>query len=114
MDDVVIFLSPANHRLAVRAAVAANQYHYSFGDGQGDFYLPGTNAKLVKSSGLVGNAGMFAMPSKYAIFATGLMSDEENIRLPYDPVSDSVKLRAYYRRGIGFYSVDQMAKNGTL
>ena len=29
MDDVVIFLSPANHRLAVRAAVAANQYHYS-------------------------------------------------------------------------------------
>ena len=114
MDDVVIFLSPANHRLAVRAAVAANQYHYSFGDGQGDFYLPGTNAKLVKSSGLVGNAGMFALPSKYAIFATGLMSDEENIRLPYDPVSDSVKLRAYYRRGIGFYSVDQMAKNGTL
>ena len=114
MDDVVIFLSPANHRLAVRAAVAANQYHYSFGDGQGDFYLPGTNAKLVKSSGLVGNNGMFALPSKYAIFATGLMSDEENIRLPYDPVSDSVKLRAYYRRGIGFYSVDQMAKNGTL
>lgn len=114
MDDVVIFLSPANHRLAVRAAVAANQFHYSFGDGQGDFYLPGTNAKLVKSSGLIGNDGMFALPSKYAIFATGLMSDEENIRLPYDPVSDSVKLRAYYRRGIGFYSVDQMAKNGTL
>lgn len=114
MDDVVIFLSPANHRLAVRAAVAANQFHYSFGDGQGDFYLPGTNAKLVKSSGLIGNDGFFAMPSKYAIFCTGLMSDEENIRLPYDPVSDSVKLRAYYRRGIGFYSVDQMAKNGTL
>lgn len=114
MDDVVVFLSPANYRLAVRAFVAANQFHYDFANGAGDVYIPGTNAKLVQSSGFIGSDRMIALPSKYAIFATGLMDDMETIRLIYDNVEDKVALRAYYRRGLSVYSVDQCAVNGSF
>lgn len=114
MDDVVIFMSPANYRLAIRAFVAANQFHYDFANGTGDVYLPGTNALLVQSSGFVGSDALIAFPAKYAIFCTGLMSDAETINMIYDNINDKVAMRAYYRRGLSVYSVDQCAKNGTL
>ena len=114
MDDVVIMMSPSYYRMAIRAFVAANQFHYDFANGTGDVYLPGTNAKLVQSSGFIGSDAFVAFPSKYAIFATGLMDDMETIRMIYDNVEDKVALRAYYRRGLSVYSVDQCAKNGTL
>ena len=114
MDDVVIFLSPTYYRMAIRAFVASNQFHYDFENGAGDVYLPGTNALLVQSSGFIGSDAFVAFPSKYAIFATGLMSDAETINMIYDNVNDKVAMRAYYRRGLSVYSVDQCAKNGTL
>ena len=114
MDDVVIFMSPSYYRMAIRAFVAANQFHYDFENGTGDVYLPGTNAKLVQSSGFISSNAFVAFPSKYAIFTTGLLTDAEEIRMIYDNVEDKVALRAYYRRGLGVYSVDQCAKNGTL
>ena len=112
MDDIVIFLSPAQYRTAVRALVAGDFRNYGFGEGSGDIVLPGTTAKLVKAQGLIGSNYIAAFPSKYAIAVFGLESDDENIRMVYDNVSDQVKLRAYYRRGLGVYSVDQCATNG--
>lgn len=117
MDDVVIFMSPAYYRMAVRAIVAAGDtgfFHYNAGNGTGDIYLPGTNALLVQSSGFVGLDTFVAFPSKYAIFCTGLMSDSETINMIYDNINDRVAMRAYYRRGLSVYSVDQCATNGTL
>lgn len=114
MDDVVIFVSPSYYRMAIRAFVASNQFHYDFENGTGDVYLPGTNALLVQSSGFIGSNAFVAFPSKYAIFATGLMSDAETINMIYDNVNDKVAMRAYYRRGLSVYSVAQCAKNGTL
>ena len=114
MDDVVIFLSPSYYRMAIRSFVASNQFHYDFENGAGDVYLPGTNALLVQSSGFIGSNAFVAFPSKYAIFATGLMSDSETINMIYDNINDRVAMRAYYRRGLSGYSVAQCAKNGTL
>jgi hypothetical protein len=115
MDDVVIMLSPAEYRTAVRAIVAqggAGFFHYNVGDGAGEILLPGTTAKLVKAQGFIGSSTRVAFPSKYVIFATGLLSDEENIRMAHDMISDKVLLRAYYRRGLAVYSIDQCATNG--
>lgn len=110
-DDVVIVMSPANYRIAVRAMVAADLIHYNFGDGTQDVYLPGTNAKLVKSSGFVGADTIVAFPKEYVIFATGL-EGEDNFNMFYVPSDDIVKVTAYYRRGLGVYSIDQLATNG--
>lgn len=115
MDDVKIWMSPANYRTAVRAIVAQNGsgfYHYSVGEGQGQVYLPGTNALLVQSSGFVGLDTIVAAPSKFIIFATGLMDDMDKLNIFYDQGEDIIKMSAYYRRGLGVYSVNKCASNG--
>ena len=109
-DDVVFLMSPSAFRVAVRAMVAADLIHYNFADGTQDIYLPGTNAKLVKSSGITGDS-IVVFPKAYAIFATGL-EGEENFRMVYSDADDIVKVTAYYRRGLACYSIDQLATNG--
>ena len=111
-DDVKIVMSPANFRIAIRSMVAADLIHYNFADGQQDIYLPGTNAKLVKSSGFVGLDTIVAFAAEYVIFATGLDSDADTFKMFYVESDDIVKVTAYYRRGLGIYSKDQLATNG--
>lgn len=111
-NDVFIVMSPANYRIAVRAMVAADLIHYNFADGQGDVFLPGTDAKIIKSSALVGSDYIAAYASEYVVFCTGLDSDTENFKMFYVESDDLVKMTAYYRRGLGVYSVDQLATNG--
>ena len=111
-DDVKIILSPAAYRTAVRAFVAADLIHYNFNDGSSDIYLPGTNAKLVKSSGLVGSDYIAAIAGEYVVFATGLMDDMDKFTMFYDAGSDILKTTLFYRRGLGVYNVSAQATNG--
>ena len=115
-DDLIMVMSPANYRIAVRAIVASGNgngmYHYNVGDGTGDIYLPGTNAKLVKNSGFVNADTIVALPGAFAVFATGLMDDMDKFNIFYDQSMDIVKLTAYYRRGLGVYSPAKCATNG--
>jgi len=109
-DDVIFALSPQAYRTAVRAMVAADLIHYNFSDGQQAVYLPGTNAQLIKSSGITGDS-IVVFPKAYAIFATGL-EGEENFRMFFVESEDILKITAYYRRGLAVYSIDQLATNG--
>ena len=110
-DDVKIIMSPAAYRTAVRAFVAADLIHYNFNDGTADIYLPGTNAKLVKNSGLVGSDYIAAIAGEFVVFATGLMDDMDKFNMFYDAGSDIVKTTVFYRRGLGVYNVAGLATN---
>jgi hypothetical protein len=110
-DDVKLVMSPAAYRTAVRAFVAADLVHYNFNDGQQDIYLPGTNAKLVKSSGLVGSDYIAGIAGEFVVFATGLMDDMDKFNMFYDQGSDIVKTTVFYRRGLGVYNVAGLATN---
>lgn len=113
--DVILMMSPANYRTAIRAIVAAGDtgfFHYTAGDGTGAQYLPGTDAKLVKNSGLSGTDTIVALPGSWAVFCTGLMDDMDKFNMFYDQSADVVKVSAFYRRGLGVYQADQCATNG--
>lgn len=110
-DDVKIIMSPAAYRTAVRAFVAADLVHYNFNDGSQDIYLPGTSAKLIKSSGLVGSNYIAAIAGEFVVFATGLMDDMDKFNMFYDAGSDILKTTVFYRRGLGVYNVAAMATN---
>ena len=110
-DDVKIIMSPAAYRTAVRAFVAADLIHYNFNDGTADIYLPGTNAKLVKNSGLVGSDYIAAIAGEFVVFATGLMDDASKFNMVYVPSEDIVKTTVFYRRGLGVYNVAGLATN---
>ena len=95
-DDIRLIMSPSAYRTAVRAFVAADLIHYNFNDGTQDIYLPGTSAKLIKSSGLVGSDFVGAFSSENVIFATGLESDSDTFGLFYDRSADNVKATLFF------------------
>jgi hypothetical protein len=110
-DDIIMVVSPANYRVLVRALVAQNLYNYPAVDSNEIMMLPGTNAKIVMSSGLVGSANVFAGPSKYIIAATGLQDELDSFRFQYSVSADAVLFKAAWRIGVGVSQVDVFATN---
>ena len=110
-DDIIMVVSPANYRTLVRALVAQNLYNYPAVDSNEIMMLPGTNAKIVQSSGLVGSANVFAGPSKFIIAATGLQDELDSFRFQYSVSADAVLFKAAWRIGVGVSQVNVFATN---
>lgn len=115
-DDLIMVCSPANYRVLVRALVAANlntaSNLVSTVDGNEVMYLPGTNLKIVKSSGLVGSAQVFAGPGKYIVAATGLQDELDSFRFQYSVSADAVLFKAAWRIGVGVREINLFGTNG--
>lgn len=111
-DDLIMIVSPAYYRSLTRALVAANLFHYDSVSGNEVITLPGTNVKVVKSSGLVGHNYAVAGPAGSLIAGVGLVGDDENFRLMYDPFEDITKVAAYWRLGVACAEVNQFGVNG--
>lgn len=110
-EDLIMVVSPDAYRALTRALVAANLYHYNSVEGNDIIELPGTNCKVVKSSGLVGSNYKFAGPGKMIIAATGLTDELDSFRFFYDEAADVMKFRAAWRLGTGVGEVNVFATN---
>ena len=110
-DDIIIVCSPANYRTLVRALVAQNLYNYPALEGNSIMLLPGTNAKIVMSSGLVGSNNVFAGPGKFIVAATGLQDELDSFRFQYSVSADAVLFKAAWRIGVGVSQVNVFATN---
>lgn len=111
-EDLIMVMSTANYRTLTRALVAANLFHYNSVEGNDIQFLPGTNVKLVKSSGLVGSDYVFAGPGEFVVAGTGLTDDMSSFAMIYDPYEDIVKVRAYWRLGVAVHQISEFATNG--
>tara|TARA_R110001606_G_scaffold112018_1_gene238722 strand:- start:236 stop:1135 length:900 start_codon:yes stop_codon:yes gene_type:complete len=110
-EDIIMVVSPDAYRALVRGLVASNLYHYDSVNSNDVVELPGTNATVVKSSGLVGSDYKFAGPGKMILAATGLTDELDNFRFFYDEASDVMKFRAAWRLGVGVGEVNLFATN---
>jgi hypothetical protein len=114
-DDIIMVVSPANYRTLVRALVAQNLNTVSnFAatvDGNEIMILPGTNCKIVMSSGLVGSNNVFAGPGKFIVAATGLQDELDSFRFQYSVSADAVLFKAAWRMGVGVSQVNVFATN---
>jgi len=110
-DDLIMVCSPANYRTLVRALVAQNLYGFQSVEGNEIMILPGTNCKIVMSSGLVGSDYVFAGPGKMILAATGLQDELDNFVFFYDQGQDMMKFRAAWRLGVGVGEVNLFATN---
>ena len=110
-SDLIMIVSPANYRTLSRALVAANLYHFNSVTGNEIVELPGTNCKIVKSSGLTGSNYVAAGPAEFIVAGTGLTDDMSSFGMFYAPADDVVKVRAYWRLGVAVHQVDQFATN---
>ena len=111
-DDLIMVVSPANYRTLVRALVAQNLYHFPSVEGNEVMILPGTNIKIVMSSGLVGSNNVFAGPGKFIVAATGLQDELDSFRFQYSVSADAVLFKASWRIGVGVSQVNVFATNG--
>jgi hypothetical protein len=114
-DDIIMVCSPANYRTLVRALVAQNLNTVSnftaTVDGNEIMILPGTNCKIVMSSGLVGSNNVFAGPGKFIVAATGLQDELDSFRFQYSVSADAVLFKAAWRMGVGVSQVNVFATN---
>ena len=110
-DDIIIVCSPSNYRTLVRALVAQNLYHFPSVEGNEVMILPGTNAKVVPSSGLVGSQNVFAGPSKMIICAVGLQDELDSFKFVYSNSLDAMLFKAAWRIGVGVSQVNVFATN---
>jgi hypothetical protein len=109
-EDLVMLVSPANFQTLRRALVAQNYFHYDQGDGR-TLELPGTNIKVVKTSGLISSDYVAAGPAGFMVAGTGLESDFETMQFYFDKGEDVVKFIAKWRLGVAVHQVNVFATN---
>jgi hypothetical protein len=112
--DLIMIMSPSNYRLLQRGLINQNLYNFApvTTDGKNDLYLPGTEIKIVKSSGLIGSAYVAAGPAEFIVVGTGLTGDESSFKMQYNPYADIVQISAYWRLGVAAHQVNVFATNG--
>lgn len=112
-DDLIMVMSPANYRILVRALVAQNLFNYmpvASGDNE-ILVLPGTNIRIVMSSGLVGSNNIFAGPGKFILTLTGLQDEMDSFKFVYSNSLDAMLFKAAWRIGVGVSQVNVFATN---
>lgn len=97
-----IYVSPAIYRQFLQEMVALNYYHYS---GPQDAYpeefaLIGTNAKVVKTSGLAGSLKILGTYARNLVYGTDLESDKEEIDLWFSKDDRVWKLQVKWVAGV--------------
>lgn len=97
-----IYVSPAIYRQFLQEMVTLNYYHYS---GPQDAYpeefaLIGTNAKVVKTSGLAGSLKILGTYARNLVYGTDLESDREEIDLWFSKDDRVWKLQVKWVAGV--------------
>lgn len=122
-EDLGVILAPAYFNMLRRALIAQNLYHFDpSGNSNVEIVMPGTDFKVIKSSGFtvdaaypaVTGASFIAGPLADLIVGVGLEDDFDSLSIFYSADNDEVRVMAAWRLGLGIVDVTKFAKNGTV
>lgn len=110
MDDYTlnrggeIYVSPANYRTFLMELVQANLYHYpsiESGTFPKEFFLPGTDVKVVLAEGMAGvnNVALATFPDNLR-YGTDMENDQEDVAVKYDPIKELFYVKALWNSGV--------------
>ena len=98
-----IYVSPAKFRAFLQEMVAKNYYHYNAGnDEPGEFLLPGSNVKGVRTPGLAGKTQIVGTFPKNMYYGCDLENAAEEIKVWYSDDDDVIKVSAKWNMGVQF------------
>ena len=98
-----IYVSPAKFRAFMQEMVAKNFYHYNPGnDEPGEFLLPGSNVKVVRTPGLAGKTQVVGTYAKNMYYGCDLENAAEDIKVWYSDDDDLIKVAAKWNMGVQF------------
>jgi hypothetical protein len=102
-EDLKIFIGQDWSRLYQSALVNANSAYvvnnYINTDATGEYYLLGTNVKIVPVPGLNGTAKAYALRTGNMFMGVDLENEEEEMRMWYSQDYDSVFMRMKFKLG---------------
>ena len=102
---VEIYVSPAKYRAFLMDLVNANLFHYpsaESGTFPKEFFIPGTDAKVVMAEGMEGIATEVALatfPSNI-IYGCDMENDQEDIAVKYDAIKELFYVKALWNSGV--------------
>ena len=98
-----IYISPAKFRAFMQEMVEKNYFHYNPGNAEpGEFLLPGSNVKVVRTPGLAGKTEVVGTFAKNMYYGCDLENAAEDIKVWYSDDDDLIKVAAKWNMGVQF------------
>ena len=98
-----IYVSPANYRAFMAELVNANLYHYPGAENGAfpkEFFIPGTDVKLVSEEGLAGvNKALASFPDNLR-YGCDMENDQEDVVVKYDDIKEIFYVKALWNSGV--------------
>lgn len=109
-SDAVILVSYAMFREFIQDLVAANLYHFSPTDKDGEYLLPGTNVKVVAVGGLDGADKDYIIGARLSNlhYGTDMMGDEETFDLWWSKDAQAHRLAIEFTAGVAVPFKDEV------
>lgn len=99
---VRIFVSPALFRSFTQEMVSKNLYHYSGPQNEAprEFIFPGTDARVVSTSGLAGTNYIYASDLENMYYGCDAVDDKEEIKVWFSDDDDVFKIKVKWNAGV--------------
>ena len=98
-----IYVSPAKFRAFMQEMVEKNYFHYNPGNAEpGEFLLPGSKVKVVRTPGLAGKTEIVGTFAKNMYYGCDLENAAEDIKVWYSDDDDLIKVAAKWNMGVQF------------
>jgi len=96
-----IYVSPALFRSFMQEMVTKNYFHYNPGNQEfGEFLLPGTDAKVVRTQGLAGTHVVIGTFAKNLVYGTDMQNDEEKFDIWFSQDNRTWRVAVEWNSGV--------------
>lgn len=110
-SDLRIFVGTDISRLYQTALINANLFNFiPAADSLGEYFLHGTNVKIVPVAGLNGTNAIYALRTSNMFLGTDLDSEEEELNVWYSQDYDTVYMRMKFKLGVQVSQTAEIVK----
>lgn len=110
-DDITIFCGMDVFRTYTVKLKTSNLYHYKYDESaNGQFFLPGTNVKVMAVQGLNSTGKIVASRISNLFLGTDLLNEEERFEIFFAKEADQVRFVAEFKMGVNFAFPDEIVK----
>jgi ribosomal protein L18E len=110
-DDIAIFCGMDTFRTYTVKLKSSNLFHYKYDEAaNGQFFLPGTNVRVIAVQGLNGTNDIVAARISNFYIGTDLLNEEERFELFYAQEAMQMRFVSEFKMGINFAFPDEIVK----
>jgi len=110
-DDIAIFCGMDTFRTYTVKLKTSNLFHYKYDEAaNGQFFLPGTNVRVIAVQGLNGTNDIVASRISNFYIGTDLLDEQEKFELFYAAEAMQMRFVSEFKMGIQYAFPDEIVK----